>query len=629
MHRNIMRAALALLLLFALGPVRAQEEFTPVPKELVPKYRFDFARNFFATPEAEKKARPAFNTALKKLESYKGKVTASPDNLYNTLSLYDEVVSKFMRHYVYLYLRYAVNTKDTESRDAQDKFGAELNQRTSFIQQEVMRLDDKTLQQFTAKKPQLKQYAYAIQNARRLKPHTLSLKEEEMLSATEPLMTQWVGQLYQKGLDRTQFGKVPAAGAELDVWKQQSTMRNSPDRTVREAGFKKLYTGYEQHRDLYAFAMTKLVGARNEISRMRKYKDNPSEAYFKLYLTTAEVKGLFDKLAKSAGINKTYQRLRAERIKKIAGYDEVNAWDLSVIPPGMQRPRFTITEATEVIKAALKPFGSEYGRELDTLLNPASGRLDIVSGENRVPGAFAWGFPGSQVSIFYSFNYEGFFDDVSTLAHEAGHAVHMQLEGNNHVLPAYTDGPNYFTESFAMFNELLLADHLYKKETDPQRKTFFLERFLDQAVATFPVARQAALEQKMYEGVESGKLKTADDFDKLARENGALYSIWFEKHPEMKNEWIDVHHYYDSPMYYVNYVFAQMLALKYYQMYTQNPQQFVPKYLALMRNGFNAPPTTLLKKFLNLDLKDPNFVSDALSVVTPRLKELEELYGRS
>jgi oligoendopeptidase F len=133
----------------------------------------------------------------------------------------------------------------------------------------------------------------------------------------------------------------------------------------------------------------------------------------------------------------------------------------------------------------------------------------------------------------------------------------------------------------------------------------------------------------MYDGVASGKLKTADDFDKLAKENGALYSIWFDKHAELKNEWIDIHHYYDSPMYYVNYVFAQMLAMKYYQMYTQNPQQFVPRYLALMKNGFNAPPTTLLKKFLDLNLKDPNFVSDALGVLTPRLKELEDLYERS
>jgi oligoendopeptidase F len=458
MYGKIMRIALALPLLFTWGPVLAQEEFTPVPKELVPKYRFDFARNFFATPEAEKKARPAVYTALKQLEAYKGKVTASPDNLYNTLTAYDKVVSTFMRHYVYLYLRYATNTQDTASRDAQDKLGAELNQRTSFVQQEVMRLDAKKQQEFYAKKPQLRKYDYAIQNARRLRPHTLSLKEEELLSATDPLMTQWPGQLYQKGLDRTQFGKVPGPGAELDVWKQQSAIRNSPDRAVREAGFKKLYTGYEQHRDLYAFALTKLMSARNEISRIRKYKDNPSAVYFTLYLSTPEVKGLFDKLALSADVNKRYQRMRADRIKKIAGYEDVNVWDLSVIPPGMQRPRFTITEASDVIKASLGPLGSEYARELDTLLNPASGRLDIVSGENRVPGAFAWGFPGSQVSIFYSFNYEGFFDDVSTLAHEAGHAVHMQLEANNHVIPAYTDGPNYFTESFAMFNELLVAD---------------------------------------------------------------------------------------------------------------------------------------------------------------------------
>ena len=126
MTRRFVRAALALPLLFCLSPSAAQEEFTAVPKELVPKYHFDFARNFYATPEAEKKARQTYYATLKQLESYKGKVTASAENLYNTLSLYDKTVSQFMRHYVYLYLRYATNTKDTTSREAQNKLGAEL-----------------------------------------------------------------------------------------------------------------------------------------------------------------------------------------------------------------------------------------------------------------------------------------------------------------------------------------------------------------------------------------------------------------------------------------------------------------------------------------------------------------------
>jgi oligoendopeptidase F len=340
------------------------------------------------------------------------------------------------------------------------------------------------------------------------------------------------------------------------------------------------------------------------------------------------VKGLFERLAQQADFNKRYQRLKADHIKKVAGYDDVNVWDLTVIPPGAVRPRFTINEATPLIEQTLAPFGADYRRELAALLDPKNGRLDIAPGEHRAPGAFAMGFPGGQTSIFYDFNFEGYFEDISTLAHEGGHAVHYQLMGGNHVLPIYTQGPSYFFESFAMFNELLLADALQRQATDTFRKTYFLERFLDQAMATFPITRQAALEQAMYDGVREGKLKTADDFDALARKNGERYSIWFAKHPELGMEWIDVHHYYDVPMYYVNYVYANFLAMTYYRMYTQNREQFVPKYIALMKNGFNAEPDALLRKFLNVSLRDPKLVSDTFPVLEGKIRELKGLYGK-
>src|SRR5258706_9079680 len=149
-------------------------------------------------------------------------------------------------------------------------------------------------------------------------------------------------------------------------------------------------------------------------------------------------------------------------------------WDKTFVPKGLKRPQYTNIQSNEIMVKELRPFGTEWNSEWAALLNPNNGRLDIAPGNNRVPGAFAWGFPGSQISIFYSYNYEGFYNDLSTLAHESGHAVHFQFMGSNKVLPSYTNGPTYFTESFAMFNELLLPDYLYQNEKDHFRKTYFL-----------------------------------------------------------------------------------------------------------------------------------------------------------
>src|SRR5438067_7262897 len=168
-------------LLAAMLPVAslAQEAFAPIPPAIAPKYHFDFSRNFFSSPEVEKAQRTRFYATLKSLESMKGKVAASADNLLKTLQLNDQVQSLFNPHYMYLYLRYAVNTKDTASRDVQNALGAELDRRTAFLQQELMRIDDAKFARFVQHKPELAKYRFVIQSAARLKPHTLSLKEEE------------------------------------------------------------------------------------------------------------------------------------------------------------------------------------------------------------------------------------------------------------------------------------------------------------------------------------------------------------------------------------------------------------------------------------------------------------------
>jgi oligoendopeptidase F len=80
---------------------------------------------------------------------------------------------------------------------------------------------------------------------------------------------------------------------------------------------------------------------------------------------------------------------------------------------------------------------------------------------------------------------------------------------------------------------------------------------------------------------------------------------------------------YEDPFYDVNYVYGGLLALKYYQLYTANREQFVPRYTALLKNGFDAPPAVLLKKFLNIDLSSPALVQDDIDLLNRRLDQLE------
>ena len=607
-----LRRAIAVLLSTALLSLAfGQDKFVAIQPEQTAQYHINFARLFFASPEAEKAERAELEATLKDLESLKGKIEKSADNLQRAIQLNDRLQIQYQRHYSYLYLRNAVNTKDETSLAESSALEAEFTARTAFLRQELMRLADQPLATFVAQQPSLKKYLFAIESLRRYRPYTLSLKEEELLSATEPLNNDWQYELYKRLIAHTPFGAV----------------RSADDPKAREEGFKSRYAGFASQRDLYAFTLMRLAAAGNRLAQLRHYEDAASRAYFGRYWSKEEVNDLFDQLTRQADLYKRYQLLRADHVKKISGSEEAHLWDLSAQPAGLQLPRFTIDQASQIMRDALAPLGAEYGEELARLLDPANGRMDIVPGINRKSGGFSKGFVGFD-SVFYSRGFAGSYNDVRVLTHESTHAIHRQLMNRNHVLPASASGPNYLFESFAIFNELLLPDYLGSHETDPIRKQYYLEQFLEgKGMIMFVAAPEAALEQAIYDGVAQGRIKGADEIDALTKGVYSRFSIWPDKHDELKNEWMRISLMYEDPFYYINYVYGGLLALKFYELYARDSKQFLPRYLALMRNGFDAPPGALLKRFLDIDLKDPRLVSDTCRILEGKLQRLDAIYS--
>lgn len=619
-------AQVVLLLFFY--PAVCQDNFVAIKPEVATQYHFDFQKNFYSSPDVEKAERANYYAVLKRLENLKGRISASPENLLSALSLYDKTLVEFLRHYTYLYLRHAVNTDDETSDADSSEMDAEFTKRTAFLQQELIQIKPKTLESFIRRRPALKVYRFAVESVERNREHTLALGEEETLSITAPLTSEWQYDLYQNLLRRTRFEKIETPNGDLDARRDRTAIINSSDRAIREAGFKKLYAAYASQRDLYAFALINLVETKNRLAQLHHFEDAPGEIYFRSYWTKAEVADLLREIEKFAGVYKRYQNLRADYAKRRFGYADVNLWDVSASANQAEVPRFDIEQASRIIRETLAPLGTEYENELASLLNPANGRMDIVPDKKRRGGGFSKGFPGV-TTVFFSGGFTSYYNDVRVFTHESTHAVHRQLMKNNRVLPAYAEGPHYLFESFAMFNELLLPEYLYNHEPDTARKRYFLEQFFEgKGMTLFSVAQEAMLEQAIYDGVENGKIKNADDLDRLTKQTGARFSIWTDKHDELKMQWITSTLFYEDPLYDINYVYGALLALKYYEMYSRNPKEFVPRYIRLMKNGFAAPPDVLLKKFLKIDLRDPTLVKDAVKLLDGKIDSLEKEYSK-
>jgi len=516
-------------------------------------YRFDFSR-IFASPEAERADRAALMRELDALQAMRGTVASDGHHLLLALQRNDAVRMKLARHAMYLYLRYAVDTRDERSRDEGEALDAEAGAKSAFLIGEIMAIDDARLADLIAAQPKLETYRYAIESIRRWRPHTLSEPEEKLLATTAPLSTQWQSDLYQKA---------------------------------------------KGNRDLVAFALMRLAASRTAVARLRHFGDAASWTYFRSDLTRPAVDALLARVAANADLYENYRQLRAAH------------------PATAAPPHFTIDEARRMILDATAPLGEEYAAQLRALLDPANGRMDILPGPNRKSGGFSEGAIGTD-SVFYAAGFGGAYNDVRILAHESTHAVQRQLMTVNGVPMAYARGASYLAEALAIFNELLLADFMARRSGD----AYYLEQFLDgKGMVAFVAAPEAELEEAVYDGVAAGTIRGADDLDALT---ARIFSRYVDGTP--KEKWMSIPLMYEDPFYDVNYVYGAVVALRMYAMYGKDPKAFAPRYAAMMKNGYTAPPAVLLKRFFGIDLDDP--LDDVIQLLGARVAALRAAYAR-
>jgi oligoendopeptidase F len=571
----------------------------------VPRH-FDLERHLFPSANAEARDLALLKEQLEAFRRSEPSMLASGAALYDALQLSDRIQRAAGRHSTYHYLRASVDTRDQASAAAQAAIEADAAAAANLMTGKLQALDEVTLARFLAEKPELAEYRFAIDSARRLGQHVLPPAEEALLAALRPAVVEWPNALYHQLIARTNFGTVATPSGPLDVLRQRGAINNSPDPAVREEGARLLWAGYNSQRDLYATALLGTVRARNTLARLRHYDDAPAESYFRAWLTTTEVRSLIARIRPRAALYKRFQRIAAERARS----QRASGVAATV-------PRFTIDQASATIERAMAPLGPDYSRELAALLDPANGRLDLEGGEHRAGGGSSTG-SGVATSGVYLNAFEGYYADVSRLAHEAGHAVQNQFELLDRVPAVYTTGADYLSEAYALFHELVLADSLFQRATDPDEKAFYQARFLDKAMEVFHGAQDAELEQAIYDGVAAGKIANADDLDALTKQVDEAYSIAGETRPEVRARWITARLLYEDPLYLFNYMESGILALELFRLYTAGPSAFAPKYVALLRAGYRGAPADAMRSALGIDLRDPELLDRQVAMLEAR-----------
>jgi oligoendopeptidase F len=602
--------------LMALAPAAGYAQAT--------SYAIDQTR-YFATPELES---AELKPLLEEAAAYPDRTTGDPTAIADYLRRAEELLAQLQRHQAYLHLRASRDMDDQADADADDKADDAMDSVVNSVGAALRTLGGAAFARAAAVNPGLNKYAYVMAGAQRNLPHELPKEQEAIIHelADSAASSSWT--LYQQTVRSTPFAKINTSAGELDVRKDASLLLLNADRTVREATWRKRWDGYASRAEVYAGILVGLVRLNDRVAKLRHFPDAPSMVYFARDLDRASVNEALAAVEAHAGLLKDYQRLKARHVEAFSGMTDVNSWDLSLPMPGFANPQMTLDQTRAAVLLALAPLGTDYVDHFRQLLDPANARVDIASEQGkRTNGGFSIGAPGVASGLFVENYGRGLLGNSRVVIHEGGHAIHRQLMNENGVSRFYTRGPNWMFEAFAILNEFLLYDHLYRAATDPKARAYYLDSLVDDITKQlFTSAEEGTLEQSIYDGVIAGRIKNASDLDALSLAIWDKYEVWPATEPQYAHIWATKSLMYEDPLYLVNYLYAGLLATKMFDMVTHDPADFQKRYADLLRRGFYAPPKQLLRVFFGRDLSQQQWVDDGMVILKRQVDALAGAY---
>jgi oligoendopeptidase F len=574
-----------------------------------PSYRLDLSR-YFASPAAEASSRAAAIDAARAFTLSDPAQLRDGRQLFAWLESYDAMLESLEKHEYYLYVRSEENVEDHADGSASDKIDTLEELASSHLDDVVVSIGRAKVEAYLSSYAPLSRYGYFLKSALLRAAHRPSASEARVIAvAVEPAIDS-IGDSY-KALRREAISSTSGAAS-----------------TNLDAAFRAKWAPFASRERAFAAMFLSIAAMRNGTARLRGFKDAADAAYFDRSVSAASVASVLRAVRESDAYRRYHQVVLVQAAKQLdVPLSAVRPWDAAAANR-FQPPKFPVAQAIRLILAATQEMGPAYAAAYERLLDPAQRRFDVCDSASCDDTGFSVGFAGMESGLFLG-GYDESVNDARALAHEAGHAVHRELMREHQPVAMYNLGPNWMFESFAIFNELLFYDHLYKTARSNPERAYYLNRFIDDATfQVFGSAQETDLEATLYREIASGAARTASDFDRANLEVFEKYDPLISQEPEIRDYWARDELYFTDPLYDVNYLYAGLLALRYFDLFESNHASFEKHYVALLQNGFNDSPAALLRRFLGIDFTNqPALVRNATDFIDGRTAMLSRLYA--
>lgn len=558
---------------------------------------------------------------LAQLKGYAGKVSASADALYAYLMLADETENLFEKVLVYsnekMHEDMGNSTYQGYAAQAQAA-AARLSAAEAFFEPELLAMEESRLQGFLKEEPELEKYRLLIDRVWRRKAHTLSVAEEEILAKTYEMATA-PDDIFSMFNDAdAKFGTIrDENGKEVELTHGRfGGFMESSDRRVRKEAFEALYQTYDQFQNTLAATYSANVKKAKFYADVRKYPSALAAALAPGNIPTEVYDNLIETVHRFLPAMYRYVALR----KRTLGVEELHMYDVYVPLVADQTKKIPFAEAKEIVKRGLAPMGEEYVSHLEEGFDHRW--IDVYENRGKRSGAYSWGAYGTHPYVLL--NYQGKLDDVFTLAHEMGHALHSWYSNANQPY-VYSGYLIFVAEVASTCNESLLMQYLLKESKDKKEKAYLLNHFIDQFKGTlFRQTMFAEFEKITHEMYAKGESLTAERLCAVYMDlNRKYFGEEMVSDPQIALEWARIPHFY-TEFYVYQYATGFSCAIALSKRILEMGEAGVADYMKFLKGGCSKDPIELLK-MAGVDISTPKPVEDALQLFEELVSELEEL----
>lgn len=588
-------------------------------EEIPQQYKWKM-EDLYATNEAWEADFEKLQKAIAEIKHFEGTLAESADNLLKMQEACDELNELAENVYVYANQRFHEDTGNSYYQGLASRAQmllVQVSEATAYIEPEILNIPEDKLEEMMKAEGLLKYETYFRRLLKR-KEHILSKDMEELLAGVAEVAEGPKDTFMMFNNADVKFPVITGedGNPEEITHGKYIKLLESQDREVRKAAFMGLYGTYGKFKNTLAATYRANVKQSGFFAKARKYESSLQAALAGSAIPTEVYDSLIESVHAHLPALHEYVKVRKEKL----GVDELHMYDLYVPMVGEADKKIPYEEAKKIVLEGLTPLGEDYQELLNKGFN--EGWIDVYENEGKRSGAYSWGAYGTHPYVLL--NYSDTLNNVFTLAHEMGHALHSYHsdEAQDFIYAGYKI---FVAEVASTCNEALLIHHLLENCKDKTEKAYLLNYFLEQFRGTlFRQTMFAEFEKIAHAKSEAGEPLTAEVLCGIYYDlNKKYFGEDIVVDEEIALEWARIPHFY-TPFYVYQYSTGFSAAIAISSKILKGEPGIVEKYKKFLSGGSSLDCIDLLK-ICDVDMTTKEPVEEALKVFENTLKEFAEI----